>query len=51
MADLKADDTGNAIVPVLACVLKQLCDRNDRVPPHDTHSHTAHGRPLHELVC
>ena len=32
MADLKADDTGNAIVPVLACVLNQLCIRNDRLP-------------------
>lgn len=32
MADLKADDTGNAIVPVLACVLNQLCLRNDRLP-------------------
>ena len=31
MADLKADETGNAIVPVLACVLNQLCMRNDRV--------------------
>jgi hypothetical protein len=30
--DLKQDDTGRAIVPVLACVLKQLCDRNDRLP-------------------
>jgi len=32
MADLRADDTGNAIVPVLACVLNQLCLRNDRLP-------------------
>lgn len=32
MSDLKADDTGNAIVPVLACVLNQLCLRNDRLP-------------------
>jgi hypothetical protein len=28
--DLKADETGTAIVPVLACVLNQLCVRNDR---------------------
>lgn len=32
MSDLKADETGNAIVPVLACVLNQLCLRNDRLP-------------------
>jgi len=32
MSDLKSDDTGNAIVPVLACVLQQLCLRNDRLP-------------------
>lgn len=30
-AELKQDDTGSAIVPVLACVLNQLCLRNDRV--------------------
>lgn len=30
--ELKADDTGAAIVPVLACVLNQLCDRNDHHP-------------------
>jgi len=30
--ELKQDETGKAIVPVLACVLKQLCDRNDRLP-------------------
>jgi len=30
--ELKADETGNAIVPVLACVLNQLCLRNDRLP-------------------
>jgi hypothetical protein len=27
------DETGTAIVPVLACVLNQLCIRNDRVRP------------------
>jgi len=30
--ELKQDETGKAIVPVLSCVLKQLCDRNDRLP-------------------
>ena len=30
MSDLKIDETGIAIVPVLACVLNQLCLRNDR---------------------
>lgn len=30
--ELKADDTGTAIVPVLGCVLNQLCDRNDHLP-------------------
>lgn len=30
--ELKADDTGAAIVPVLGCVLNQLCDRNDHLP-------------------
>jgi hypothetical protein len=30
--ELKQDETGKAVVPVLACVLKQLCDRNDRLP-------------------
>jgi len=30
--ELKPDETGNAIVPVLACVLNQLCMRNDRLP-------------------
>lgn len=29
--ELKADETGSAIVPVLGCVLKQLCDRNDHL--------------------
>jgi hypothetical protein len=42
MADLKADDTGNAIVPVLACVLNQLCLRNDRVRS-DTHADRRQG--------
>lgn len=32
MADLKQDDTGRAVVPVLACVLNQLCQRNDKIP-------------------
>lgn len=27
--EMKADEAGNSIVPVLACVLKQLCMRND----------------------
>jgi len=27
--EMKADEAGNSIVPVLACVLKQLCLRND----------------------
>ena len=31
MSELKQDETGTAIVPVLACVLNQLCMRNDRV--------------------
>lgn len=30
--ELKADETGAAIVPVLGCVLNQLCDRNDHLP-------------------
>jgi hypothetical protein len=30
--ELKADETGAAIVPVLACVLNQLCTRNDMLP-------------------
>lgn len=30
--DMKMDETGKAIVPVLACVLNQLCQRNDRLP-------------------
>lgn len=30
--ELKADETGAAIVPVLGCVLNQLCDRNDQLP-------------------
>jgi hypothetical protein len=32
MSDMKPDETGTAIVPVLACVLNQLCLRNDRLP-------------------
>jgi hypothetical protein len=30
--ELKVDETGAAIVPVLGCVLNQLCDRNDHLP-------------------
>jgi Cyclin len=30
--ELKADETGKAVVPILACVLNQLCARNDRIP-------------------
>jgi len=30
--EVKPDETGKAIVPVLACVLNQLCQRNDRLP-------------------
>jgi len=30
--DLKPDDTARAVVPVLACVLNQLCHRNDKIP-------------------
>lgn len=30
--ELRADETGTAIVPVLACVLNQLCNRNDQLP-------------------
>jgi len=33
--DLKQDETGAAIVPVLACVLGQLCARNDRLASHN----------------
>jgi len=29
--ELNPDETGQAVVPVLACVLNQLCTRNDRV--------------------
>lgn len=29
---MKPDDVGISIVPVLACVLNQLCARNDRLP-------------------
>lgn len=32
MTEMKADDTGKSVVPVLACVLHQLCTRNDRLP-------------------
>jgi hypothetical protein len=31
-AEMKPDDTGRAVVPVLACVLNQLCHRNDKIP-------------------
>jgi len=34
--ELKADDTGAAIVPVLGCVLNQLCARNDHLPDNTT---------------
>lgn len=30
--ELKPDETGQAIVPVLACVLRQLCFKNDMLP-------------------
>lgn len=30
--DLKPDETSKAVVPILACVLNQLCTRNDRLP-------------------
>jgi len=30
--EVKPDETGKAIVPVLACVLNQLCMRNDKLP-------------------
>lgn len=30
--ELKVDETGASIVPVLGCVLNQLCDRNDHLP-------------------
>jgi len=33
--DMKADATGKAIVPILACVLNQLCSRNDKITPPD----------------
>jgi hypothetical protein len=32
MNDMKPDDTARAVVPVLACVLNQLCHRNDKIP-------------------
>lgn len=30
--EIKTDETAKAIVPILACVLNQLCSRNDRLP-------------------
>ncbi|MES1907597.1 MAG: hypothetical protein MHM6MM_000685 [Cercozoa sp. M6MM] len=35
--ELGSDETGQRIVPVLACVLSQLCARNDRVPLDAAH--------------
>jgi hypothetical protein len=32
MSDLKSDETATGIVPVLSCVLNQLCVRNDKNP-------------------
>lgn len=30
--DMKIDETGQAVVPILSCVLNQLCKRNDKIP-------------------
>ncbi len=44
-SELKLDETGTSIVPVLACVLNQLCARNDRLalPPPPSGSSAAVG--------
>jgi hypothetical protein len=35
--ELKIDETGQAVIPVLACVLNQLCARNEGLPVQQQH--------------